>query len=404
MPDLLAHRISRFAFIEGVDTIAGRSANHWHEETPAMNRRAFLKSVATLSAAAAASRIPGTPAGAQQREFAPRPGTWRTFELTTRVEVVNPAGISRAWVPLPSISSEYQKAQDSTWSGNAAVMRTVADGKYGASMFYAEWADGAAAPVVEVTSRFQTQDRALDWSKKAPAQEDAASLRSWLQPTDLMPIDGIVRETAAEVTKGKREDLDKVRAIYDWILANTYREPKVRGCGVGDIKAMLETRNFGGKCGDVNGLFVGLARASGVPARDIYGIRVVPSAFGYKALGAGSANVSRAQHCRAEVFLRDYGWVAMDPADVGKVAREETSEWLKIDHPLVEAVRPKLFGGWEGNWLAYNHAHDVALPSATKGGKLGFLMYPQAETAQGRRDSLDPDTFKYTITAREIKA
>src|SRR4030095_14892543 len=44
-----------------------------------------------------------------------------------------------------------------------------------------------------------------------------------------------------------------------------------------------------------------------------------------------------------EVFLRDYGWVAMDPADVGKGAREETSEWLKIDTPLVEAGRPKRF-------------------------------------------------------------
>jgi hypothetical protein len=34
--------------------------------------------------------------------------------------------------------------------------------------------------------------------------------------------------------------------------------------------------------------------------------------------------------------------------------------------------------------------------------KIGFLMYPHAETAQGRRDSLDPDTFKYTITTRKI--
>jgi len=125
---------------------------------------------------------------------------------------------------------------------------------------------------------------------------------------------------------------------------------------------------------------------------------------GYKSLGAGSATISKAQHCRAEVFLKDHGWVAMDPADVTKVAREETSEWLKIDHPLVEAVRPKLFGGWEGNWLAYNTAHDVALPGATQGGRLAFFMYPQSETAQGRRDSLDPDTFKYTITSREIKA
>ena len=79
----------------------------------------------------------------------------------------------------------------------------------------------------------------------------------------------------------------------------------------------------------------------------------------------------------------------MDPADVAKVAREETSEWLKIDHPVVAVVRPKLFGGWEGNWVAYNVAHDVKLPHA-QAGKVAFLMYPQAETAEGRRDSLDP--------------
>ncbi len=186
-----------------------------------------------------------------------------------------------------------------------------------------------------------------------------------------------------------------MKAVYDWILVNTYREPKVRGCGVGDIKAMLETRNFGGKCGDINALFVGLLRSVDVPARDVYGIRVAPSAFGYKALGAGSANISKAQHCRAEVFLKDYGWVAMDPADVGKVAREETSEWLKIDHPLVTAVRPKLFGGWEGNWMAYNTGprRRAAWRDEGRHGS-GFLMYPQAETAEGRRDSLDPDSVQ----------
>jgi hypothetical protein len=29
-------------------------------------------------------------------------------------------------------------------------------------------------------------------------------------------------------------------------------------------------------------------------------------------------------------------------------------------------------------------------------------MYPQAETDQGRLDSLDPDHFKYEITSREV--
>jgi transglutaminase-like putative cysteine protease len=300
------------------------------------------------------------------------------------------------------VNTEYQRTLGDRWSGNARVMQPVTDGKYGASMLYAEFAPGEAAPVVELTSRFRSQSRAIDWARKVATTEDAAALRAWTEPTELIPTDGIVRETAEGITKGQATDLDKVKAVYDWILANTYREPKVRGCGVGDIKTMLETRNFGGKCGDINALFVGLVRSVGVPARDIYGIRVAPSAFGYKALGAGSANITKAQHCRAEVFLKDHGWVAMDPADVGKVAREETAEWLPIDHPIVKAVRPKLFGGWEGNWLAFNMAHDVVLPNSPAGAKIGFFMYPQGETAEGRRDSLDPDNFKYTITSREI--
>jgi len=370
-----------------------------------MNRRTFLRAAAALPAVAAASQVTGLalPARAQQKEFTPRPGAWRTFEITTRVEVLEPTGVIRAWLPVPSVKSDYQKPLGDQWSGNAKVMKTATGGPYGAGMLYAEFASGESAPVVELTSRFQTLDRALDWSRKIAAPEAPETLKLWTKPTDLMPTDGIVRETALEVIKGSATDVEKVRAVYDWILANTYRDPKVRGCGVGDIKAMLETRNFGGKCGDINALFVGLVRSVGIPARDIYGIRVAPSAFGYKALGAGSANISKAQHCRAEVFLKDYGWAAMDPADVTKVAREETSEWLKVEHPLVEAVRPKLFGGWEGNWVAFNTAHDVALPNATQGGKLGFFMYPQSETATGRRDSLDPDTFKYTITTREIK-
>ena len=51
--------------------------------------------------------------------------------------------------------------------------------------------------------------------------------------------------------------------------------------------------------------------------------------------------------------------------------------------------------------MAYNFAHDVALPGSV-GAPLGFLMYPQAETGDARLDSLDPDGFKYEITAREI--
>ena len=195
--------------------------------------------------------------------------------------------------------------------------------------------------------------------------------------------------------------MEKAQAIYEWIVDNTFRDPKVRGCGRGDIRVMLETGYLGGKCADLNALYVGLARAAGLPARDVYGIRVAKSELGYKSLGASSQKVSKAQHCRAEVYLTHFGWVPVDPADVRKVVLEEPPGNRPLDDEMVASARKRLFGSWEMNWMAYNFAQDVELPGST-GTKLPFLMYPQAQTAGRMLDSLDPDSFAYEITAKEI--
>jgi len=365
-----------------------------------MDRRAFLKTGAILPAAAALPKL----ALAQQLPFNPRQAEkWRGFEVTTRVEIVFPQGATRVWLPIPSVDSGYQKTLDNAWSGNAQTAKIVHDGTYGAGMLYAEWPTAEKNPVIELYSRFATRDRAVDFSARPESVErlSPGQRAFYTGSTEHMPTDGIVKRTAQDITKGARTDYDKAKAIYEWIVENTYRDPKTRGCGVGDIKTMLETGNLGGKCADLNALYVGLARAVGLPARDVYGVRVAKSQFGYKSLGAGTANITRAQHCRAEVHLAGFGWVPVDPADVRKVVLEEKAQPTDLSDPLVQAVRPKLFGAWEMNWLAFNTANDFALPNS-KGGKLTFFMYPQAETAAGRVDSLDPDNFKYTMTAKEL--
>ncbi len=372
----------------------------------AVARRAFLQtSAAALSASAlplAALAQAAAPAPPASRTFTPTPGTWRTFEVTTRVDIAKPQGATKLWLPIPSVNSDWQRSLESSYSSNGQARQTV-DGKYGARMLLVEFAASEAKPFVELTSRIQTQNRAQDLSARGTtAATDASDLQFWRRATQLLPTDGIVRETALEATQGAKTDVEKARAIFDWVVTNTYREPKVRGCGEGDIKTMLETHNLGGKCADLNALFVGLCRAVGLPARDVYGIRLAPSAFGYRELGGTSASLKGAQHCRAEVYLAGHGWVAMDPADVAKVMRQETPEWIKSTaHALIAPVNKGLFGGWEGNWMAYNNAHDVALPGSTAE-KLGFFMYPVAETASGRLDSYAPDDFKYQIAAREI--
>ena len=304
---------------------------------------------------------------------------------------------------MPSLDTTWQKTLETQYSSNGKSQQ-AADGIEGLRMVYTEFAPGVKAPYVEVTSRVQTQDRRQDISAKGTVvqAEDPVALRYFTRPTRLIPTDGIVRTTAQKATQGARTDVEKVRAIYDWVVANSFREPKVRGCGEGDIKTMLETGNLGGKCADINALFVGLCRSVGVPARDVYGIRLVPSAFGYKELSGNPASLKGAQHCRAEVYLQAQGWVAMDPADVAKVMRLETPEWIKsTSHPVVQPVYQVLLGGWEGNWMGWNMAHDVALPGS-KGDRMNFFMYPIAENDKGRFDSYAPDSFKYQITAREV--
>jgi transglutaminase-like putative cysteine protease len=359
-----------------------------------MHRRDFLRSAAGAAAGLALPR--------RLRAQASPAGDWRTFQVVTRVEVLDPSGVTRVWVPTAlATETPYQRTLGNEFAAEGGTARLVAPaGADALGMVSAEFPAGVK-PVLVVTSRVSTRNYAVDLAPGAARRVDRGSLAHFLRPTRLLPTDGLVRETALQATRSARTDLDKARALYDWIVENTFRDPKVRGCGIGDIKGMLETRNLGGKCADLNALYVGLARAAGLPARDVYGIRTVKSDLGYKSLGASSSTITKSQHCRAEVYVNGHGWVPVDPADVRKVVLEEPPGNRAIDDEMVRAARARLFGSWEMNWMAYNFAHDVALPGS-KAAPVGFLMYPQAETDRGRLDSLDADRFKYEITSREV--
>ena len=361
-----------------------------------MNRRDFMQTIGALSAGLA---LPGA---RQLLAETTAPAGWRTFEVTTRIEVLKPSGTTLIWAPgALTIKTPFQRTLSNKFHAEGGSVHTVQSKADGLDIITAKFPDGAK-PVLLITSRVATKNYAVDLSAPGKGlKASRADLEYFKRSTNLLPTDGIVKDTAMQITNGETTDVAKARAIYEWIVDNTARNPKTRGCGTGDIRFMLETKDLTGKCADLNALYVGLARAAGLPARDVYGIRVAKSELGYKSLGASSEKITKSQHCRAEVYLNDHGWVPVDPADVRKVVLEEPPGNRPLDDDMVKRARARLFGSWEMNWMAFNFAHDVALPGSN-GKPVGFLMYPQAETANGRIDSLDADAFKYEITSHEI--
>src|SRR5438309_1069197 len=82
----------------------------------------------------------------------------------------------------------------------------------------------------------------------------AAEREFWTRPSPGIPVNGIVRDTARQIVGELRDPKARLRAIYDWVVANTWRDAAVAGCGTGDIVHMLRERKFGGKCADINSL------------------------------------------------------------------------------------------------------------------------------------------------------
>src|SRR5262249_33816578 len=121
-----------------------------------MNRREFIRCAGVVSA--------GLALPARSRVLALAPAhSWRTFEVTTDIEVQRPSGPTRVWMPVPSrIATPYQKsAAPDAFVATGGRARLAVDSRTGAAMIVAEWPEGAK-PVLTVTSRVSTRDYAID--------------------------------------------------------------------------------------------------------------------------------------------------------------------------------------------------------------------------------------------------
>jgi len=304
------------------------------------------------------------------------------------------------WIPLPSDISGFQRVITLGSSSDAKEHYQTDSNRYEARTFYANWDKSAVEKTVAVTMKIALRDRQCDWKTKRICPEAIEGSREYLAPSAHIPTDGAVAKAAKMIVGNEKDPLKKARKIYDWIVANGYRDESVQGCGVGSPNAMLsqleKDGRMGGKCLDMSALCVALMRASAIPAREVLGIRVGASRFS-AAFGAGE-DITKAQHCKVEFFIPTMGWVPCDPADITKLVFKEGIEKTS---PRARALADKFFGFWENNWMAFNHARDFDLYPANSQGSLDSFGYPYAEVDGEYLDPFSPSSYRYSIRSQK---
>lgn len=283
------------------------------------------------------------------------PATERFFEFTYRAEVSNiPDGAGKVdlWLPYPE-SDESQTISAIKVESDFPA-RVGYEGKYGNAILHV----GVRDPDVEslaVTVRFKVKRKEVKsfQNRRAGGEKYAAAPdQRYLAADRLVIMNDEIRKLSRKITVGKTSDVEKARAIYDYVARFMRYDKSGTGWGNGDTKfCLVEAR---GNCTDYHSLFLSLARSAGIPAKFEIGFPLPEER------GAGEV---AGYHCWAEFFARGYGWVAIDNSEADK--HTERHDYY--------------FGGLDENRVLMSVGRDIALVPDQKGPRINYFIYPYAE-------------------------
>ena len=293
---------------------------------------------------------------------------------------------TRVWMPYP-ISNTYQDIRDISIHGNASYSAVYSDPDNGALHLFAEWEEHIPLRRLVLQFLVSAKERSAG-SLHELGLPIPVEIKKYLKSNTLIPIDGEIKKIAEEIIAKEKGVLEKARAIYDWVVENTTRDPNVRGCGLGIVEVTLSKRS--GKCADISSVYVALARASGVPAREVFGLRL-----GNKM----EQDITNGYHCWAEFYLPGTGWVPVDPSDVRKIMLVK-----KLDLENVEDQREYYFGTVDAYRITLRRGgRGLTLWPKQEAGPINYLMYPYAEVDGEPLDFTAPQDFRYTVYFKAIE-
>jgi transglutaminase-like putative cysteine protease len=295
----------------------------------------------------------------------------REFELSYRalVEALPPAaGKLEIWLPYPQ-TDEAQQVEVSDIS--SPYPKQILKDQLGNRILHIA-AEHPGRTEVKVAMTVRVRRDELKRKDFAGARDHRQgrpepAVAHWLEPDRLVPLDARIRGLAREVTAGKGTDLEKARAIYDYVVATMRYDKSGTGWGQGDIYWACDAKR--GNCTDFHALFTGLARASGIPAKFEIGFPIPPQRGEGKVAG---------YHCWSKFYLDGYGWVPVDASEAWK--HQEKKEYF--------------FGTLDEDRVKFSQGRDLVMAPPQQGQPLNYFVYPYVEVDGKPHVAIDL-TFAY---------
>jgi len=283
------------------------------------------------------------------------PGRERTFTFEYRATVKDiPAAAQKVelWTPIPH-DDAYQRIANI--HVDTPYPYKIAVGNQGKTTLHLEIARPKETSVpVTVTFEAARKERIQSTAAVIPKMAPPADLGRWLKPDRLVPIDDKIRGWAREVVEAAhaKTDLEMARAIYNHVVSTVKYDKSGTGWGRGDIYHACGARR--GNRTDFHAIFIGYARAMGIPARFAIGFPLPADR------GAGKIS---GYHCWAEFYAKGIGWVPVDASEAAK-------------NP---AKREYFFGAHDENRVELSKGRDVLLTPKQQGDPLNYFVYPYVE-------------------------
>jgi len=260
----------------------------------------------------------------------------------------------RIWIPAAQ-SDAYQQVKVVSAKGDLPLKKT-SDSKYDNEMYYAETA-GATEPELHFKVEYDVVRRERTALAGSGGKLVSASLakkerQQYLQPDALVPVTGLPADLAANVTQGKSGDLDKARAIYDYVFTTMRYDKTGTGWGRGDVLYACDAKK--GNCTDFHSLFIAMARSQSIPARFEIGFPLPADKHSSEIAG---------YHCWAEFYADGRGWIPVDISEAWK--HQEKRDYF--------------FGSHDVNRVQFSMGRDLRLGPAQDGKLLNYFVYPYIE-------------------------